>query len=262
VYGTAHEDARSGLRRVYAPLGETYGTPVDETDVATAELIKHASNAFLATKISFINTVAAICEQVGADVDTVAEGMGHDVRIGPHFLQAGLGYGGSCFPKDVDAFLHLAEQLGVDFTILAGAHRTNLLQRERVLDKLRSELWHLTDKTITLLGAAFKPGTDDIRESPAGPVIRALQREGAVIKAYDPVARHEAEKLFGNESISYCESLPHALQEIDAVVLMTRWAEFSALPDLLAELEPQPVLIDGRRMLNKDLIAHYEGIGL
>jgi UDPglucose 6-dehydrogenase len=188
VYGTSSEVARDALRRVYAPLVERVGCPVVETDVATAELIKHASNAFLATRLSFINAVANICDRVGADVEVVAQGMGHDDRIGPAFLHAGLGYGGSCFPKDVDAFVHLARSVGYDFELLEEVRRVNVGQREQVLDKLRDELWHLTGKTIAILGAAFKPGTDDLREAPAIHLARALLDEGADVRIYDPVA--------------------------------------------------------------------------
>lgn len=251
VYGTGADAARDALRRVYAPLVERTGAPVVETDVATAELIKHASNAMLATRISFMNQVARVCDAVGADVGVVAHGMGLDERIGPKFLRAGLGYGGSCFPKDVDAFIHLARQVGEDFVLLEEVRRINEGQREVVLRKLRDELWHLEEKVVTLLGTAFKPGTDDLREAPAIHLARALLEEGARVRAYDPVAL----EAFGEQvpGVELVADVREALQGADAAVVTTEWDEVVALTpdDLLAHLS-HPILIDARNAFDPD----------
>jgi UDPglucose 6-dehydrogenase len=181
VVGTDTERGAALLAELYRPIVEATGCELLATDRATAELIKHASNAFLATKISFINTVAAICERSGADVALVARGMGLDPRIGPQFLEAGAGYGGSCFPKDVAAFAHRSAELGVDFGILRETARVNLAARQRVLDKVRDALWHLAGKRVGVLGLAFKPETDDLREAPAMDVVQGLLAEGAEV---------------------------------------------------------------------------------
>jgi UDPglucose 6-dehydrogenase len=245
VYGTEHDAARDVLRRVYAPLVERTGAPVIETDVATAELIKHASNAMLATRISFINQVARVCDAVGADVQVVAEGMGLDERIGPKFLQAGVGYGGSCFPKDVDAFIHLARQVGEDFLLLEEVRRINEGQREVVLRKLRDELWHLEEKVVTLLGVAFKPGTDDLREAPSLYLARALLAEGATVRAYDPVAL----EAFGAqvEGVELIADPAEAMRGADAAVITTEWDEVTSLaPETFVETLTFPIVIDAR----------------
>lgn len=251
VYGTASDAARDVLRDVYAPLVERTGAPVVETDVATAELIKHASNAMLATRISFINQVARVCDAVGADVDVVAQGMGLDERIGSKFLRAGLGYGGSCFPKDVDAFIHLARAVGEDFVLLEEVRRINEGQREVVLRKLRKELWHLDEKVVVLLGTAFKPGTDDLREAPAIHLARALQAEGARVRAYDPVAL----EAFGEQvpDVELVADPRAALAGADAAVVTTEWPEVTALTpdDLLAGLT-HPILIDARNAFDPE----------
>ena len=176
------------LRELYGPILERSGAPFLATDRATAELIKHASNAFLATKISFINSVARVCERSGADVELVARGMGLDPRIGVHFLKAGAGYGGSCFPKDVAAFAHRSRELGVDFGILNEVAKINHEARRAVVDKVRDALWHLDGKRIGMLGLSFKPNTDDLREAPSIDVARDLLADGAQVVAYDPVA--------------------------------------------------------------------------
>ncbi len=245
VYGTSSDAARDVLRAVYAPVVAADGCPVVETDVATSELIKHASNAFLATRISFINAVARICEQVGADVQVVADGMGHDPRIGRAFLSAGLGYGGSCFPKDVDAFAHLARAVGVPFRLLDEVRAINVAQRDHVLDKLRQELWHLDGKTVTLLGAAFKPGTDDLREAPAVHLARALLAVGARVRAFDPVAHVAiAAEVPGVEPH---DDVHAALHEAHAAVVCTEWDEVVALsPEDYLRALAYPIVIDGR----------------
>ncbi|MFA9446124.1 UDP-glucose/GDP-mannose dehydrogenase family protein [Egicoccus sp. AB-alg6-2] len=264
VYGTSSDFARDALRRVYAPLVERTGAPVVETDVNTAELIKHASNAFLATKISFINAVANVCDIVGADVEVVAQGMGMDERIGPKFLQAGLGFGGSCFPKDVDAFLHLSRNVGYDFRLLEEVARINAGQRDVVLSKLRDELWHLTGKTITILGAAFKPGTDDLREAPALHLARALLEEGATVHVYDPVALPGVRRALP-DVVTFDDPL-QAAAGAHAAVVATDWPEVVKLDlaGLVAALD-YPILVDGRNCLDPEAARaaglRYHGIG-
>jgi UDPglucose 6-dehydrogenase len=266
VYGTASPVALERLRAVYAPLVARTGCPVVETDVATAELIKHASNAFLATRISFINQVARVCEKVGADVETVAHGMGLDERIGPHFLRAGLGYGGSCFPKDVDAFIHLAAQVGERFALLEEVGRINVGMRELVLDKLRGELWHLQGKTVAVLGAAFKPGTDDLRESPALHLARQLLDEGAEVRLYDPVALPAVHREGEVPGAVLVEDVDKALDGAHAAIVATEWPEIRALePARFAELLAYPIVVDARNALDAEAMRaaglHYHGIG-
>jgi UDPglucose 6-dehydrogenase len=247
VYGTSSDAARDAIRRVYARLVEEDGCPVVETDVPTAELIKHASNAFLATRISFINAVAQICERVGADVSVVAEGMGHDVRIGHRFLQAGLGYGGSCFPKDVDAFAHLARQVGYEFGLLDQVRDINAGQLSSVISKLEAELWHLDQKVITLLGAAFKPGTDDLRESPAIHLAKQLLAAGAVVRVYDPVALPNV--AIQNPELERFENPDEAMRGAHAAVVCTDWDEIKAItPDRYLDSLAYPIVVDGRNV--------------
>jgi UDPglucose 6-dehydrogenase len=253
VYGTSTEAARDVLRRVYARLVEEDGCPVVETDVPTAELIKHASNAFLATRLSFINAVAQVCERVGADVAVVAEGMGHDVRIGHRFLQAGLGYGGSCFPKDVDAFAHLARQVGYDFALLDQVREINRGQRDAVVTKLEAELWHLDRKVITLLGAAFKPGTDDLRESPAVHLAHQLREAGAIVRIYDPVALPNL--AVEQPELEGVEDLDEALTGAHAAVVCTEWDEIRAItPERYLAALAYPIVVDGRNVHDPDVM--------
>jgi UDPglucose 6-dehydrogenase len=264
VYGTSSERARDALREVYRVVAEEDGAPVVETDLASAELIKHASNAFLATRISFMNAVARICERVGADVEEIARGMGLDARIGPAFLKAGLGYGGSCFPKDVDAFAHLARQVGYEFELLEAVRTINEGQRQLVLDKLEAELWHLDGKTITLLGAAFKPGTDDLREAPAMYLARELLAAGATVRIYDPVAL-EAVRAELPEVELYIDPL-EACRDAHAAVVATEWTQVRELSaeDLLKALA-YPIVIDARNAYDpEEFIAagvRYHSIG-
>lgn len=264
VYGTSSERARDQLRGVYATLVAEDGCPVVETDVPTAELIKHASNAFLATRISFINAVSQICDRVGADVAVVAEGMGHDLRIGPRFLQAGLGYGGSCFPKDVDAFAHLARQVGYDFALLDEVRAINLGQRASVIAKLEGELWHLSGKTVAVLGAAFKPGTDDLRESPAVYLANELVAAGAQVRVHDPVALENLARE--QPQLPRADTIEEALTGAHAVVVATDWPEYAALtPQRYRELLAYPIVIDARNlhdprtMIDAGLIYHAMG---
>jgi UDPglucose 6-dehydrogenase len=264
VYGTYSSEARDVLRRVYKVVINRERCPVVETDVPTAELIKHASNAFLATKISFINAVSQVCDRVGADVEVVAEGMGHDKRIGRHFLHAGLGYGGSCFPKDVDGFLHLSRDVGYDFALLEEVSRINTGQRRHVIGLLQRELWHLADKTVALLGAAYKPGTDDLRESPAVHLARELLALGARVRVYDPVALGNLSKELPEAEL--VDDAVSALNGAHAAVVTTEWDEILELraSDFLDNLA-YPVVIDGRNALDAaSLVAvgvRYHGIG-
>ena len=264
VYGTASDLARDRLREVYAPMVEQVGCPVVETDVPTAELIKHASNAYLATRLSFINAVANLCDRVGADVERVAEGLGHDARIGHAFLSAGLGYGGSCFPKDVDAFLHLSRSVGYEFGLLEEVRRINEGQRQVVIDKLRDELWHLTDKTVAILGAAFKPGTDDLREAPAMYLARALIDEGAKVRIYDPVALPGVGAQLPEAEL--VDDPLEACRGAQAAVIATEWEEIASLdPSELKAARAYPPLLDGRNCLDAEAAVaaglHYHGIG-
>ena len=222
----AHEDGAAFGQRV-AALYEPLGAPIVHTDVASAEMIKLASNAFLATKISFINEIANVSEEVGADVNEVARGMGLDDRIGPKFLRAGVGYGGSCFPKDVQALKQLAGNTGYHFQLLTSVIEVNELQKRRTISKLQKHLGSLVGKEIALLGVAFKPDTDDVREATSLVLSGRLQGEGANVRAYDPVANSGADGLLGGARI--CESALEALDGADAAVLVTEWPEFAEL---------------------------------
>jgi UDPglucose 6-dehydrogenase len=264
VVGASHEDAFAALREAYATVVAQDGCPLLETDAPTAELIKHASNGFLATKISFINAVANICDRVGADVQLVARGMGLDERIGHSFLHAGLGYGGSCFPKDVDAFIHLARSVGYEFGLLEEVREINVGQRHIVLDKLINELWHLQEKTITLLGAAFKPGTDDLREAPAIHLAKMLMEQGATVRIYDPVALPRvAEQL---PDVELVEDPLEACKGAHAAVVCTEWPQIVELTgEQLHDALGYPILIDGRNAFDPGEMAdaglQYHSIG-
>jgi UDPglucose 6-dehydrogenase len=246
---------------LYAPLD----APVVSTDVASAEMIKLASNAFLATKISFINEIANVSEELGADVQEVARGMGLDERIGPKFLRAGIGYGGSCFPKDVQALKQLAGNSGYHFQLLTSVIEVNELQKRRTIGKLQKHLGSLVGKEVALLGVAFKPDTDDIREATSLVLSGRLQGEGAHVRVYDPVAAHSANSMLGGARI--CESALDAIDGADAVVLVTEWPEFGEL-DWTGEVKARmrvPLVVDGRNFLDRDALRQagftYEGIG-
>jgi UDPglucose 6-dehydrogenase len=251
VVGAATERGLAALRKLYAPILERSGAPFLATDRATAELIKHASNAFLATKISFINSVARVCERSGADVELVARGMGLDPRIGVHFLKAGAGYGGSCFPKDVAAFAHRSRELGVDFGILNEVAKINHEARRAVVDKVRDALWHLDGKRIGILGLSFKPNTDDLREAPSIDVARDLLADGAQVVAYDPVAGEAAARQV--PGLELADKAVAVADGAHAVVLMTEWAEFGDLdPADLRGRMAYPILVDARNALDAD----------
>jgi UDPglucose 6-dehydrogenase len=260
VLGVMNEGSERLLREVYAPLD----CPVLVTDLTTAEMIKHASNAFLALKISYINAIANICERVGADVRQVADGMGYDRRIGRAFLDAGVGYGGSCFPKDVAAFIQIAKEVGYDFRLLDEVARVNDGQRDVLLRHLKDALWVLRNRTIAVLGLAYKANTDDVREAPAVAIVEALLREGAVIRAYDPVAGPNARRVL--PGVTYCADPYEAAKESDAVILLTEWEEFRGLEmERLRDVMRRPVLIDGRNIFDPEatraLGFHYAGMG-
>jgi UDPglucose 6-dehydrogenase len=254
------EAAGDAVATLYKPLG---GELV-RTDVASAEMIKLASNAFLATKISFVNEIANVCEEVGADVGEVARGMGLDQRIGPSFLRAGIGYGGSCFPKDVSALKMLAGNTGYHFQLLNAVIEVNELQKRRVVQKLLGHLGSLVGKRVALLGLAFKPHTDDMREASSLVLAARLQGEGAEVAAYDPVAADAARDLF--DGVAMHDSALAALDGADAAVLVTEWPEFAELDwSEAAGRMANPLLIDGRNFLDpKQLTSvgfEYEGIG-
>ena len=259
------------LREIYAPLtdGSYYRRsdaipqpdralippPIIVTSTKSAELIKHASNAFLALKISFINAVASVCESVGANVNQVVHGVGTDTRIGPRFLNPGIGYGGSCFPKDVMAFRAVARESGYDFRLLDEVMRINEDQRQRFLRKVRSALWTLRGKNLGVLGLAFKGGTDDIRESPAIFLVQALLQEGCKITVYDPAAMERAQEVLGS-SVRYAKSAYEAAREADALLILTEWEEFANLDldRVRAELK-YPIVIDGRNLYDPEVMA-------
>jgi UDPglucose 6-dehydrogenase len=255
-----NEGGADAVATLYEPLGGE----ILRTDVASAEMIKLASNAFLATKISFINEIANVCEEVGADVGEVARGMGLDERIGQSFLRAGIGYGGSCFPKDVSALKMLAGNTGYHFQLLTAVIEVNELQKRRVVGKLQAHLGSLLDKRVALLGLAFKPDTDDMREASSLVLAARLQGEGAEVVAYDPVASERAGELLSG--VELAGSAMDAIEGADAAVLVTEWAEFAELDwREAAGRMARPLLVDGRNFLDpKALVAagfEYEGIG-
>ncbi len=260
VFGSHHLPAAKGVAALYSKLD----TKILITDLHSAEMIKYASNAFLATRISFINEIARICERVDADVKVVSEGMGMDRRIGPLFLDAGIGYGGSCFPKDVKALARMAETLGYHPELLDAVMEINLDQRTMVVEKLREVLGGLRDQEIGILGLAYKPNTDDVREAPAIDVIEHLQQRGAHIRAYDPKAMPVLKRTVN--SIAYCED-PYAVAEgADALLIVTEWDEFRGLDlDRLKRVMRRPVIVDGRNIYDPVVMREhgfvYRGVG-
>ena len=271
VIGCDSQRSADVLRQVYSPLTEaTYYQRTDSipqpdralippplivTSTKSAELIKHASNAFLAMKISFINAVASVCESVGADVNQVVHGVGTDTRIGPRFLNPGIGYGGSCFPKDVMAFRAVAREHGYDFRLLDAVMQINKEQRHRFLRKIRSALWTVRGKRLAVLGLAFKGGTDDIRESPALSIVQCLLQEGSHITAYDPAAMDRTREVL-RDTIAYAASPYEAARNADALLILTEWEEFANL-DLkrMREELKYPIVIDGRNLYDPEGMA-------
>ncbi len=260
VIGDDGDWAGDAVIELYAPLD----APLVRTDIASAEMIKLAANAFLATKISFINEIANVCEETGADVLEVARGMGLDRRIGTHFLKPGIGFGGSCFPKDVSALKQLAGNSGYHFQLLTAVIEVNELQKRRVIGKLQKHLGSLVGKRVTLLGLAFKANTDDMREASSLVLSARLQADGATVRAYDPVAVHEARKLMGG--VQFAEGALDAVDGSDACVIVTEWPEFAELDwAAVAERMRGRLVIDGRNFLDPDVVRAagfiYEGIG-
>lgn len=265
VLGCSSLRALHIMRAIYDPLSiAPLETPIISTNVETAEMIKYASNAFLATKISFINEIANVCERVGADIDIVAKGMGMDERIGPRFLHAGIGYGGSCFPKDTEGLLHIARQAGYDLRIVQSVVDVNSDQPLRVLAKLRRVLGDLQGRTIGLLGLSFKPNTDDLREAPSKQIVDALAAVGANIRAYDPVAGEEA--VNAGWPITVCRSPYSTVEGCDAMVVVTEWDAFRELDlERIRLAMAQPVIIDGRNIYDPQKVReagfHYDAFG-
>ena len=273
VVGADNERCAAVLREIYAPLvdGSYYRNPnavprpdraqipppLLVTSAKSAELIKHASNAFLAMKISFINAVASICEAVGANVQQVCMGIGTDSRIGPRFLNPGIGYGGSCFPKDLMAFRAVARECGYEFRLLDEVMRINEEQRHRFVRKVRSALWTLRGKRLAVLGLAFKGGTDDIRESPAILLVQSLLQEGSQICAYDPAAMERAKDALDSK-VEFAESAYEAARGADALLILTEWDEFSQLdlPRLFNQLK-YPIIVDGRNLYDPEVMAAH-----
>lgn len=273
VIGCDSERSTEILREIYAPL--TNGTyyrraeaipepdralippPLIVTTTKSAELIKHACNAFLALKISFINAVASVCESVGANVKQVVHGIGTDARIGPRFLNPGIGYGGSCFPKDVMAFRAVAREHGYDFRLLDEVMHINEDQRRRFLRKVNSALWTLRGKRLGVLGLAFKGGTDDIRESPAIAIVQSLLQQGSIITAYDPAAMERAREMLGDH-IGYANSSYEAAHDADALLILTEWEEFANLDcNRICQELKYPIVIDGRNLYDPDVMAAH-----
>ncbi len=273
VVGADNVRSAALLRAIYAPLtgGSYYGgsaavpppdgaripPPLIETNAKSAELIKHACNAFLAMKISFINAVANLCESVGADVRQVCDGIGADERIGQRFLSPGIGYGGSCFPKDLMAFRAVARECGYDFRLLDEVININEDQRHRFLRKVRQALWTLRGKKLGVLGLSFKGGTDDVRESPAVAIVQMLLKEGSEICAYDPAAAKNAAQILPGTGISYASSPYEAASGADALLILSDWAEFASLDlDRLHSLLAYPIIIDGRNLYDPTTMAN------
>ncbi|MGD6778625.1 UDP-glucose 6-dehydrogenase TuaD [Sutcliffiella horikoshii] len=255
VIGASSEKAAAIIKEVHEP----FNTTIISTNIESAEMIKYASNAFLATKISFINDIANICERVGADVTKVAEGMGMDTRIGAKFLQAGIGYGGSCFPKDTQALVHIAEQVDYDFKLIKAVIETNQHQKMHIVRKLKDVFPSLKGKKISVLGLAFKPNTDDMRDSPSLDIIPALLELGAEVKAFDPIAIKEAKHHFA-DSITYSTDLHSTLDGADAAVILTDWKEVMEMDLSIAkQLLNNPILIDGRNCFD---LKYAEEAGL
>ena len=261
VLGATDPAAAETVAELYAPLD----APIVITDIRTAEMIKYASNAFLATRISFINEISIICERLGADVEEVARGMGFDKRIGPHFLQAGVGFGGSCFPKDVKALANMAQTHGMHPQLLNAVMEINAFQRRQITLKAREMLGgSLNGKVVAILGLAFKQNTDDTRESPSLTVARSLLNQGAVVKAYDPVAMDNA--CSEAPDLIPCDNSYSAAEDAEALLVLTPWNEFKQL-DMrrIRQSMKQPILIDGRNMYNPEELRllgfEYRGVG-
>ena len=262
VIGAQSQHAVDLMKKVYEP----FMAPVLVTGINSAELIKHAANSFLALKISYINAISAICDARGAEVEKVADGIGMDRRIGRQFLNAGIGYGGSCFPKDVAAFIHISEQLGVPFTLLKEVQRINDGQKERFLKLIRDTLWVLREKKIAVWGLTFKPDTDDVRSSVAIELVDGMLREGAHVSVYDPKGMEKARELKAIADAKFAASALEAADGAEALVIATEWTEFANI-DFAAVKKRMttPIVFDGRNLLNPETMGelgfHYHSIG-
>jgi UDPglucose 6-dehydrogenase len=260
VIGVSGQRPVAKMKEIYSP----FHAPIIITDINSAELIKHACNSFLALKISYANALSVICELSGANISDVVNGMGLDKRIGREFLNAGLGYGGSCFPKDLSAFVHIADALGYDFQVLKAVQQINANQIQHFLKKIHDTLWIVKDKTIGVLGLAFKPNTDDMRLAPSLEIIRPLQKEGARIRAYDPKAMDKAREVL--PGVEFCDS-PYAVAAgADGLIICTEWDEFRQLDlDKLRAVMGQPIVFDGRNLFEPRKMAElgfvYKSIG-
>ncbi len=261
VIGVKSKKAKDTLTELYRPLK----SEMVVTDMKSAELIKHASNSFLAMKISFINSIANVCDRLGADVREVSRGIGLDRRIGKDFLNAGIGFGGFCFPKDLGAFIRISEKCGYDFGMLKEVERVNRMQKSVLIKKVEEMIWNLQNKTVGVLGLSFKPDTDDIRYSPAIDLILALEKEGVRIRTYDPAAMAKAKGVL-DSGIKFCKDAYDAAKGCDCLIVATEWNEFKDL-DLkkIKKLMRQPVIMDGRNIYDpeavKSLGFKYSGIG-
>jgi len=260
VIGVRSQRPVASMRELYAP----FKAPVIVTDINSAELIKHASNSFLALKISYINAISVLCEAAGANVQEVAAGMGMDDRIGSRFLNPSLGFGGSCFPKDLSAFIKIAEQVGYDFGLLKEVQKINTEQMNRFLKKIVDTLWVLKDKKIGVLGLAFKQNTDDVRMSPAIELCQRLQKEGAVLRVHDPKAMEKAKALL--KDVTYVDDMNEVAEGCDAFVVATEWEEFRKLDlDRVRKSLTHPILFDGRNLFDPALMEKlgfiYKSIG-
>ncbi len=247
VVGAASEKSKASMRDVYQP----FNAPIIFTDINSAELIKHAANSFLAMKISYINAVSVICEASGANVQEVANGIGMDERIGQRFLNASLGFGGSCFPKDLSAFIRISDDLGYDFGLLKEVQKINAAQMDRFLKKITDTLWVLKEKTIGVLGLAFKQNTDDVRMSPAIEVCQRLLNDGASLRVYDPKAMEKAKDLLPSDGVTYVNDMNSVAKSCDALVVATEWPEFKEL-DLVKARDAMtvPLVFDGRNLFD------------
>jgi UDPglucose 6-dehydrogenase len=260
VIGVKSKKACDILTKLY----EVLKVPIVVTDIESAELIKHASNSFLATKISFINSISNICEKCGADIVNVAKGMGLDSRIGGEFLNAGVGFGGFCFPKDLEAFIRISEKIGYEFDILKAVKKVNEHQKMLFVKKIEEALWILNGKTVGILGLSFKPDTDDMRYAPSIDIINMLKAEGVKIKAYDPKAMKKARKII--KGITFCKDAYNVAKDSDCLAIVTDWNEFKEM-DLrrVKKLMRQPVIVDGRNIYNpatvRKLGLKYIGMG-
>ena len=263
VIGVESKSAERILRDIYSKID----APIIVTDVNTAELIKHASNSFLATKISFINAVSRICDLAGADVSKISQAMGMDKRIGPDFLSAGIGYGGFCFPKDLEAFCYISKKLGYDFNLLKEVQNINEGQRKNFAEKIKERLWIIKNKKIAVLGLAFKPDTDDMRFAPSLDIVNFFLKEGASLSLYDPQAEQEAAKLFqASRRLKFVKDPYLAVKGADCLCLLTEWGEFKELNlEKVKKLMRYPLIADGRNFFDKNKVCglgfEYIGIG-